>query len=184
MAAAPAVRISEESRKVSPMDPLAHASVALIARPVAPRAHLPVLIVATQLPDLLFFVFEAAGIEHQAVSHMDFRRGLTYSKPARLPWSHGLLMCLGWSAAATLLAAAGYRDQRTGVVVGSVVLSHWLLDAIVYNNLPVAFDDSRTLGLGLITTGPGVIAGIALEVSLVATGISAYLVKKAAGRCR
>jgi hypothetical protein len=106
---------------------------------------------------------------------MDFRRGLTYSKAARLPWSHGLLLCLGWSAAAGLLGAAGYRDRRTGVVVGSLVLSHWLLDAIVYNNLPVAFDDSRTVGLGLITTGPGLSAGFVLEGGLIVTGIAAYL---------
>ena len=59
------------------MDPIAHASIALIARPAAPKAHPLVLIAATQVPDLLFFGFEAAGLEHQAVTKMDFRRGLT-----------------------------------------------------------------------------------------------------------
>jgi hypothetical protein len=67
------------------MDPIAHAAIALMARPAAPKAHPLVLIAATQVPDLLFFAFEAAGIEHQAVTRMDFRRGLSYLKPARIP---------------------------------------------------------------------------------------------------
>ena len=85
------------------MDPVAHASIALMARPAAPKAHPLVLIAATQVPDLLFFAFEAAGIEHQAVTKMDFRRGLTYLSPARIPWSHGLTACIVWSAVAGAL---------------------------------------------------------------------------------
>ena len=124
------------------MDPIAHASIGLIARPAAPKAHLLVLIAATQVPDLLFFALEAAGIEHQAVTRMDFRRGLTYLSPARIFWSHGLAACIAWSAVAGALATWGYRDRRTGAIVVSLVFSHWVLDAIVYNNLPVALGDS------------------------------------------
>lgn len=35
------------------------------------------------------------------------------------------------------------------------VFSHWALDAIAYNNLPVALDDSPRVGLSLVTTGAG-----------------------------
>jgi hypothetical protein len=157
------------------MDPVAHASVALMARPAAPKAHPLVLIAATQVPDLLFFAFEAAGLEHQAVTRMDFRRGLTYLSPARIPWSHGLTACIAWSTVAGTLATWGYRDRRTGAIVGSLVLSHWVLDAIAYNNLPVALDDSPKVGLGLVTTGAGVIAGIVLEAALIAGGVATLL---------
>ncbi len=44
------------------MSPLAHASIGLMAKSVAPKAHLGVLLFATQVPDLLFYAFEAAGI--------------------------------------------------------------------------------------------------------------------------
>jgi len=157
------------------MDPIAHASIAFLARPAAPKAHLLALLAATQVPDLLFFAFEAAGIEHQAVTKMDFRRGLTYLSPARIPWSHGLTACIAWSAVAGALAALGYRDRRTGAIVGSLVFSHWVLDAIEYNNLPVALDDAHKVGLGLVTTGAGLIAGILVEVALIAGGIAAFL---------
>jgi hypothetical protein len=157
------------------MDPIAHASIGLMARPAAPKAHPLVLIAATQVPDLLFFVFEAAGLEHQAVTRMNFKRGLTYLSPARMPWSHGLAACIAWSAAAGALAAWAYRDRRTGATVGSLVFSHWMLDAIAYDNLPVALDDSPKVGLGLVTTGAGVIAGLVLEAALIAGGIASYV---------
>jgi hypothetical protein len=91
------------------MDPVAHASVGVMAKSAAPKAPLWVLVAATQVPDLLFFAFEAAGIEHQAVTHMDFRQGLTYLSPALIPWSHGLFMCVVWSV---LVAALGYLFFR------------------------------------------------------------------------
>jgi hypothetical protein len=59
--------------------------------------------------------------------------------------------------------------------VGLLVLSHWVLDFIVYRNLPLLFDDSRKVGLGLITSGPGFIAGIVLDIGLIAAGIGIYL---------
>jgi hypothetical protein len=157
------------------MDPIAHASVALMVRPAAPKAHLLVLLAATQVPDLLFFALEAAGIEHQAVTRMDLRWGLTYLSPARIPWSHGLTTCIAWSAVAGALATWSYRDRRTGGIVGSLVFSHWALDALVYNNLPLALDGSPEVGLGLITTRAGVIAGMLVEAALITGGIAAFL---------
>ena len=74
------------------MDPLAHASVALIARPLAPKAPLWAQVAATQVPDALFFAFEAAGPERQAKTRLDLKHGLIYETHPRLPWSHGLLM--------------------------------------------------------------------------------------------
>jgi membrane-bound metal-dependent hydrolase YbcI (DUF457 family) len=162
------------------MDPIAHASIAFIARPAAPRAHPLVLIAATQVPDLSFFAFEAAGLEHQAVTRMDFRRGLTCLSPAHIPWSHGLTACSVWSAVAGAVVGAttatwSYRDRCTGAIIGSLVFSHWVLDAIAYNNLPVVLDDSPEVGLGLVTTGAGVIAGMLVEAALITGGVATFL---------
>jgi hypothetical protein len=160
------------------MDPLAHASVALMARRTAPKAHLLGLVAATQVPDLLFFALEAAGVEHQAVTRTDFRQGLTYLSPARIPWSHGLATCIGWSAVAGSLAAWAYRDRRAGAVVGSLVFSHWALDALVYDNLPLRPNCSREVGLGLITTRAGFVAGLLLEAALVTGGVAALVCRR------
>lgn len=121
------------------MDPLAHASIGLMAKPIAPKAPLLVLLAATQVPDLLFFAFEAAGIEHGAVTTMDFNQGLKVLDPAFFPWSHGFFMCMVWSVVAAAIAFLFYRARRTSIVIGSMVFSHWVLDFIVYSNLPLFF---------------------------------------------
>jgi membrane-bound metal-dependent hydrolase YbcI (DUF457 family) len=141
----------------------------------APKAPLWVLGVATQVPNLLFFGFQALGLEHKAKTRVDLRHGLRYLSPASLAWSHGLFMCTVWSVLAAAIAFPFYRDLATSIVVGLMVFSHWVLDAIVYNNLPLLFDGSREVGVGLIMSGPGLLAGIVLQVVLIAGGIPIYL---------
>ena len=153
------------------MDPIAHASIALMAKPLSPNAPLWALIAATEVPDILFFAFEAAGIEHQAVTHVDFQHGLTYLSPAVLPYSHGLIMCIVWSILTAVFAYLFLRDHHSSLIIGSMVFSHWLLDFLVYNNLPLLFDGSPLLGLGLITSGTGFIIGIGIEILLITAGI-------------
>lgn len=157
------------------MDPVAHASVALLAKPIVPKAPLWALVAATQVPDLLFFAFEAVGLEQQAETEMDFRDGLTYRSEPTMHLSHGLLMTLVWSVAAGGIAGRASRDCRTGAAVGLMVLSHWLLDFAVYPNMPLLLGKEPKGGLGLITSGPGVVAGIILEVALIASGLAAFL---------
>jgi hypothetical protein len=157
------------------MDPVAHASVALITKPLAPEAPLWALIAATQLPDLLFFAFEAAGLEEQAETEMDFRQGLTYHSEPTIYLSHGLLVTLLWSTAVGAIAGLVKRDRRAGAAVGLMVLSHWLLDFTAYPNMPLLLDKEPKAGLGLVTSGRGVIAGIILEIGLIAGGLRIYL---------
>ncbi len=157
------------------MDPIAHASIGLMAKPIAPRAPLWALLAATQVPDLLFFGFQAAGIEHQGVSTMDLSQGLRISTLGSTPWSHGLFMCIGWSLAVAVIAFLFCRDRRTSIALGAMVFSHWVLDSIVYSNLPLFFDNSRLVGFGLLNSGPGVVIGILLEIGLIIGGIVIYL---------
>jgi membrane-bound metal-dependent hydrolase YbcI (DUF457 family) len=157
------------------MDPLAHASIALMAKPIAPKAPLWVLLAATQVPDLLSFGFMAAGIEHGAVTRLDFEHGLQYLSPASIVWSHGLFMSVVWSVVVAAIAFAFLRDRRTSAVIGLMAFSHWVLDFIVYPNMPLFLDDSPMIGLGLITSGPGLILGILLEIALIGGGIAIYV---------
>ncbi len=155
------------------MDPLAHASVALMARPLAPKAPLWALVAATQVPDLLFFGFQAAGLEYQATTQLDPSRGLIYLSQPLIPWSHGLLMCAVWSAVAGGLAYLCLRDRRASLATGLLVFGHWLLDFSVYPNMPVRFTASPAIGLGLITSQAGFVVGSLLELALVAAGLFA-----------
>ena len=159
------------------MDPLAHASIGLIVKPIVPKAPLWALLAATQVPDLLCFGFMAAGVEYGAVNQLDLEHGLEYLSLPSIPWSHGLFMCVVWSAVVAAIALLLWRDRRTSIVMGLAVFSHWFLDFVVYLNIPVFFDNSQLIGLGLITSRPGLILGIVLEIVLIAGGIGVYLAK-------
>ena len=68
------------------MVPLAHASIGLMAKPLAPKAPLWALVAATAVPDVLYlFGFHPAGIEHDAIKHVDFDHGLQYERPPAIP---------------------------------------------------------------------------------------------------
>jgi hypothetical protein len=157
------------------MDPIAHASIGLIAKPIAPKAPLWALLAATQVPDLLFLGFQAAGIEHQGVSTMDLNQGLKIITLGSTPWSHALYMCLAWSSLVAVIAFLFYWDRRTSIAIGSMVFGHWVLDFIVYSDLPLFFNNSQLVGLGLLNSGPGVIIGILIEIGLIIGGIVIYL---------
>jgi hypothetical protein len=150
----------------------------LMARPLVPKVPLPVLILATQVPDLLFFGFEAAGIEHQAQTEIDTQQGLTYIDKGKMHWSHGLLMNIIWSTLAAAIAFVLKRNRRTSIVIGGLIFSHWLLDFIVYPHLPLTSKDSPKVGLGLLTSGPGLMLGMLLEFALLLVGTVIYLVNR------
>ena len=158
------------------MGPPGHFGIGLAAKPAAPKAPLWALLVATEVPDLLFFAFQAAGIENAAVSTTDMSRGIEILSPGSIPWSHGLFMCVVWSIVAAAVAFLFYRDRRTSIVVGLLVFSHWVLDFIVHvPDLPLLFEGSPLVGLGLWGSGPGLITSGILEVGLFAGGLAIYL---------
>ena len=160
------------------MDPLAHASIGLMAKSIAPKTPLWALVGATQVLDILCFSFMAAGIEHGAKTQLDFDHGLQYLSESSIAWSHGLLMVIVWSVVVAVIAFLFWRNRRTSIVIGLLVFSHWVLDFTVYLYIPVFFDNSQVTGLGLITSRPGLIAGIILEIVLIGVGIAIYLVSR------
>jgi hypothetical protein len=160
------------------MDPLAHASIGLMAKSIAPKAPLWALLAATQVPDLLCFGFMAVGMERGAETRLDFVHGLQYLNPPSLVWSHGLFMSIVWSLAVAVITFLFSRNRRTSIILGLLVFSHWVLDFTVYFYIPVFFDNLQTTGLGLITSVPGLIAGIILEIVLIGGGIAIYLVTR------
>jgi membrane-bound metal-dependent hydrolase YbcI (DUF457 family) len=161
------------------MGPPGHLAIGLAARPAARKAPLWVLLAATELLDLLCFAFQAAGIESAGVSTTDLSRGVEIMSLGTLPWSHGLFMCVVWSVVAAALAFFFYRDRRTSIVIGSLVFSHWVLDFIVHvPDLPLLFEGSPVVGLGLWGSGPGLVISGILEVGLLVGGIAIYRVTR------
>ncbi len=153
-----------------------HFAIAFAAKPVAPQAPLWTLLVASEALDLLSLGFIAIGVESAGVSYTDLNQGVQVIVPGSIPWSHGLFMSLVWSVVAAALAYLIFRDRRASAVLGLVVFGHWVLDWIVHpSDLPLLFDGSPTVGLGLWTSGPGLILSGVLEVVLLACGLAIYL---------
>jgi hypothetical protein len=156
-----------------------HLGIAFAAKPVAPKAPLWTLLVASEALDLLCFGCTAVGLEKFGVTQVSMADGIEIVIPGSIPWSHGLFMSLVWSALAAGIAYLVFRDRRTSGVLGLVVFSHWVLDFIVHlPDLPLLFEGSPKLGLGLWATGPGLILSGVLEVVLLAGGVAIYIVTR------
>jgi hypothetical protein len=164
--------------------PIAHASIAIMGKSISKKNPLWLLLIATQVPDLMIFLFQLIGLEYQAETIIDFVNGWTYLKPAHIPWSHGMFMCIVYSIVMASVVFLFYRRFRISFIAGLMVMSHWLLDFIVYDNLPLFFKDTPTVGLGFVKSPVGVKIAIAIEViSVIAVliyGIKYFLQKKRA----
>lgn len=157
------------------MGPPGHFGLAFAAKKIAPDAPLWALLVASEALDLLSAGFLTLGMEKMATRKMDFSQGLTILEPGWVPWSHGLFMSLVWSALAVGIAYLASKNRHTSLVTGLVVFSHWILDFIVHPpDLPLFFQGSPLLGLGLWTSGAGFIASLLLEIILLGGGFWIY----------
>jgi len=159
------------------MGPPGHFAIGFAAKPTAPAVSIWVFLLASWFLDLLSFIFEVLGLEDFGVADISFEHGIEMVVPASVAWSHGLLMSILWSVLFGMVIFLVYRDKRTGVILGLVVFSHWVLDFIVHiPDLPLLLQGSPNLGLGLWGSGPGLIASFILELALFAGGIAIYIV--------
>jgi hypothetical protein len=147
-----------------------HLAVALASKRVDRAVPLGAAAAAAFGLDLLWPPLLLLGIErvqvdpgNTAFTNLDF---VSY------PWSHSLAMCAVWAVAAMLLARAARRSWRTGVLLGALVFSHWLLDWITHRpDLPI-WPDGPLAGLSLWNSIPGTIL---VEGGLYAVGIGLYM---------
>jgi hypothetical protein len=143
---------------------LAHFSFGFAAKRLAPKVPLAVLLIACGALDFICLGLMIFGLDPGAYL------------------THSLVMAAVWSLAGFGITAFISRSLRASAVVGSLVFSHWLLDAITWpmtavnptmtNGMPLAFQGSPTIGLGLYRTVFGVIFG---EGLMLAAGIVIYI---------
>lgn len=147
-----------------------HIGAALAAKPVAPKVNLGVALIATIALDTISGVFSAAGLEYTKAD------GSTC-----FPWSHGLFMSAVWSIVFFAIAFAVTCKVRSGLTIGALVFSHWVLDFISHPmgmgktpppDLPLLFQDSAKVGLGLYNS---TVLAFTTEFALLGIGIFCYL---------
>lgn len=153
---------------------LAHLGVGLAAKRVAPNVNAGVLVGAAYAIDIVWAGFWAAGLEHFPGS----------GAVSTAPWSHGLFMSVVWSAAAAAVTFLITRNRRTSLVIGLLVFSHWVVDFIAKPmthafptdaGLPLLFDGSPTVGLGVWRTAAGEYVG---EYGTAALGAMVYMLTR------
>jgi hypothetical protein len=152
-----------------------HIGVALAAARIEPRVNVGMFAAASLLLDLLLWFFILVGWESVAIP-ADFPQ--THQPEFVFPYSHGLLASFAWSTLAGALVfllpkiRVGEKS-RPAILVAGVVLSHWLLDALVHRpELPVTGAASHQVGLGLWNNMPVALLG---EAALVLAGTLLFL---------
>jgi hypothetical protein len=116
----------------------------------APRLPLWALMLSTYLLDFVFIILVALGLESFAPLHPGeaaYGEVLIHAS-----YSHSLVGAVLIALLAALLASWAW-GKRAGVVIGSVVVSHWLLDLLVHRAdlpiLPGNVGNGPLLGFGL-----------------------------------
>jgi uncharacterized membrane protein len=159
-----------------------HIGVALAAARIEPRVNVGMFAAASLLLDLFLWLFILVGWESVAIP-ADFPQ--THQPQFVFPYSHGLLASFVWSTLAGALMfllpkiRAGEKS-RSAILVAGVVLSHWLLDALVHRpELPVTGAASHLVGLGLWNDMP---VALLVEAALVLVGTLLFLLSRGLSR--
>ena len=149
---------------------LGHFGAAFAAKRLAPAAGLGVLFLAAQFVDLLWPTLLLLGVERVAIVP-----GITRVTPLdfeHYPISHSLAAVLGWGVLLGAVYYALFRKMRAAVVVGLLVVSHWVLDLVVHRpDLPLVPGGAERLGFGLWNSLP---ATLVVELALLGGGCWLY----------
>jgi hypothetical protein len=159
---------------------IGHQAVAFALKKVSPERSLGTLMAAAMFLDLLWPIFLALGWERVRIEP-----GNTAVTPLAFEWypySHSLVVAIGWSLLFGICFWKGSRKQL--IVLGAAVFSHWVLDAISHRpDLPIIPGSPQAVGLGLWNSVP---ATLIVELGLFGIGLWIYhtisLPKDATGR--
>ena len=147
---------------------LGHLGFGFAAKRLAPKIPLGFLLGACMELDLLYIGLSLLGIE---------------SVNGVATFTHSMIMAVGWSLLTAGVTALIVRRFREALVMGLLVFSHWVLDAVVWpmtavspdmtQSQPLFLQAQPSIGLGLYRTVFGVILG---EGVFLAAGIAVYIV--------
>lgn len=150
---------------------IGHFGIALGAKPIVPRVSLGTLMLAAQFLDLLWPTLLLLGVERVRIVP-----GATAVTPLlfeHYPVSHSLLAVLGWAVLVSCAYLLLRRERRGALVLGALVISHWLLDAIVHQpDLPLFPGGATLVGLNAWSSLP---VTLAIEVPLFILGVWLYV---------
>ena len=148
---------------------IGHYALGFAAKRVAPRTSLGTLFVAPTLADLLWPVFLLLGWEHAHV--VPGPNPFLTLWLDDYPYSHSLFALIVWGAVFGYLYKVRRGDRRAAVVIGLLVVSHWVLDFVTHRPDIQLYPGGAKLGLGLWNSVAGTV--IVESVMLIA-GVAIY----------
>ena len=150
---------------------IGHFGLAFATKRIAPKVSLGTTFLAAQFLDLLWPTFLLLGVETVRIAP-----GATAVTPlvfTHYPLSHSLLAVIAWGVVVGAAYFMARGNRRGALIVGALVISHWLLDAIVHvPDLPLAPGGSTLIGMGLWQSK---LATLAVEVPIFAVGVWLYM---------
>jgi hypothetical protein len=150
---------------------LGHFGVGFGAKKAAPAVSLGTLFLACQFADLLWPTLVLLGVEQ-----VEVQPGATKITPLNFvsyPYSHSLLALCVWGVVFGAVYLAVRRTRvSAAMTLALLVVSHWVLDAIVHRpDLPLTLHGPTRVGLGLWSSIP---ATLAVEGLIFGGGIVVY----------
>jgi len=149
-----------------------HFGLAAVVKAQSPRVPLWALMLSTYLLDVIFIILLSMGLE-----------GFTPIDPAHpaygqvlidAPYTHSLVGAGLIALVAGLLAGRAW-GKRSGLVIGMVVMSHWVLDLLVHRpDLPILPGNAGNLPLLGFGIWQVPVASALLELALTAVGAYLY----------
>ncbi len=150
---------------------IGHFGVGFGAKKLDPKPSLGTLFLAAQFVDLLWPILLLMGIEHVKIDP-----GNTAFTPLNFiyyPFSHSLVAAVIWGALFALIYYSIKKNSKTALLLGALVISHWVLDFIVHRpDLPIIPGVDLKVGLGLWNS---VVVSVILELAIFLTGVFFYM---------
>ena len=149
---------------------IGHFGIGFGAKAAVPKISLGSLFLAAQFLDLLWPTFLLLGLETVRIApELDSLTPLVFE---HYPISHSLLGAIGWGAAVGLVYWGLRRESRGALLMAALVVSHWLLDAIVHQpDLPLFPGSTTMIGMDLWASMP---LTLAVELPIFVAGVWLY----------
>ncbi len=149
---------------------IGHFAMAFATKKVSKNISLGTTFLAAQWLDLLWPILLLTGIERVAINAAGETIPLSFT---HYPVTHSLLAASVWAVLAGGLYYLLKRNTREAIIVGLLVMSHWVLDFLVHiPDLPLSPFAETKVGLGLWNYK---IWELLLEILMLAIGVYLYL---------
>ncbi len=143
-----------------------HYSTALIAYQKFPKGTLLYFLIASQLQDLLWFIFHYLGLETTGPS--DVFNATLSNMTVNMLYSHDLIPQILWLFIIFLFGKLVFKDTKIGLIGAALLMGHFILDFFSGHPHHIFGEETHAVGLGLYASNIFLAIGIEAAFCVVA----------------